>query len=98
MLALLKSRAIADHDEAMKYASTAVETASGVGLLQTVASEGSESVETRRAHRMAGPGGMARPPPAMHSGGVGRRGRPPTPQVEPLTERERDVLRFCRAG
>ena len=45
VLALLTARAVADRDEAMKYASAAVELASADGLLQTVASEGAEVIE-----------------------------------------------------
>ncbi len=44
-LALLKARSVADRDEAMKYASAAVEMASADGLLQTVASEGAEVID-----------------------------------------------------
>jgi LuxR family maltose regulon positive regulatory protein len=40
VLALLRARAVDDREEATKYASRAVEMASAVGLLQTVASEG----------------------------------------------------------
>jgi LuxR family maltose regulon positive regulatory protein len=93
VLALLMARAAADREEAVKYATAAVEQASAVGLLQTVAAEGPEVIDLiehaawrapaewlvrlRRAAAEAWP--RAAPSPDL---------------VEPLTERERDVLRF----
>ena len=94
VLALLRARATADRDDAMKYASTAVETASGVGLLQTVASEGAEVIEivehTAWRVPVAWLDRLRRC--TAEAWGVGA----PTDAtlVEPLTERERDVLRF----
>ena len=43
--ALLQARAVADRDDAVKYATTAVELASVNGLLRTVAAEGAEIIE-----------------------------------------------------
>jgi LuxR family transcriptional regulator, maltose regulon positive regulatory protein len=94
VLALLKSRASADRDEALKYASTAVETASRVGLLQTVASEGPKVIELVEHAAWRAPAewlDRLRRSTAEASA----RGTPAgVTLVEPLTERERDVLRF----
>jgi LuxR family maltose regulon positive regulatory protein len=94
VLGLLCARASDDQEESVKHASTAVEVASTHGLLQTVASEGPEAVELveltawrapaewmDRLRRAAADG---RRSPALQRLDV----------VEPLTERERDVLRF----
>jgi LuxR family transcriptional regulator, maltose regulon positive regulatory protein len=94
VFALLQARVVSDRDEAAKCASAAVELASGEGLLQTVASECADVIELveqaawrvpaewldRLRRSMAE--GLARAAP----GGPGL--------IEPLTERERDVLRF----
>ncbi len=94
VLALLKARAVADRDEAMKCASAAVELASGDGLLQTVASEGADVIElveqaawrvpAEWLDRLRRSTAEARARAAPAGPGL----------IEPLTERERDVLRF----
>ena len=94
VLALLQARAVADRDEAMKYASAAVELAAGDGLLQTVASEGAEVIDlVEQAAWRAPEEWLDRLRRATAEART--LGRPPVPTViEPLTERERDVLRF----
>ena len=94
VLALLKARAVEDRDEATKYASAAVELASGDGLLQSVASEGADVMElveqaawrvpSEWLDRLRRSMAEARTRAAPTSSGL----------IEPLTERERDVLRF----
>jgi LuxR family maltose regulon positive regulatory protein len=91
---LLRARALADHQEALKCVTAAVELACEHGVLQTVASEGAETIELveeaawrappewlDRLRRVAA---EARSHPDLSHRGL----------VEPLTERERDVLRF----
>jgi LuxR family transcriptional regulator, maltose regulon positive regulatory protein len=94
VLALLQARAVAHRDEALKYAGTAVEIASGVGLLQTVASEGSEVIELIEHVAWRAPANwLDRLRRSMAEGGA--RSKLTGPRlVEPLTEREREVLRF----
>ena len=94
VLALLKARAVDDRDEATKFASTAVELAAGDGLLQTVASEGVDVMElveqaawrvpAEWLDRLRRSTAEARTRAAPAGAGL----------IEPLTERERDVLRF----
>ena len=89
---LLRARAVDNHDESLEWATSAVEQAAAAGLLQTVASEGADVAEmveraawrapaswVERFRRVAGSHG-SRP------AGINL--------IEPLTERERDVLRF----
>ena len=93
-LALLKARAVADRDEAMKYASAAVEMASADGLLQTVASEGAEVIDlVEQAAWRAPEEWLDR---LRRLTAEARNLEAPTGPdlIEPLTERERDVLRF----
>ena len=94
VLNLLRASAVDDHEVATKAATAAVDLAATNGLVQTVASEGPDVVELvehaawrvpaqwmDRLRRLA--------TERRSSAAVGR------PQlVEPLTERERDVLRF----
>ena len=92
LLGLLRARAVDNHDESIKYATGAVERAAAAGLLQTVASEGSEVAEmVERAAWRAPSSWLERFRRAASSGGP----RPgDTNPIDPLTERERDVLRF----
>ncbi len=93
VLALLKARAVADRDEAMKYASAAVELASGDGLLQTVVAEGAEVIELVEQTAWRAP--VEWLDRLRRSAAEARNRTAPGPGlVEPLTERERDVLRF----
>ena len=66
VLALLKARAVDDQDVALKFASAAVELASGDGLLQTVASEGSEVFELVEQTAWRAAGRVARPSATFH--------------------------------
>jgi LuxR family transcriptional regulator, maltose regulon positive regulatory protein len=94
VLALLRARAVTDREEAMKYASTAVERASGEGLLQTIASEGAEVMELVELAAWRAPAPWL---DRLRRSTVGTANRviADDPElVEPLTERERDVLRY----
>jgi LuxR family maltose regulon positive regulatory protein len=94
VVALLRARAVADPDESAKYTIAAVDVATVNGLLQTVASEGAEAVELveRSAWRV--------PPQWLDrlrrsaADGVCRSHGGRAELVEPLTQREREVLRF----
>jgi LuxR family transcriptional regulator, maltose regulon positive regulatory protein len=94
VVALLRARAVADTDESAKYTIAAVDLATVNGLLQTVASEGAEAVELveRSAWRV--------PPQWLDrlrrtaADGVCRSQGNRAELVEPLTQREREVLRF----
>jgi LuxR family maltose regulon positive regulatory protein len=95
IVSLLKARSVQHHHaEAVKYVSAAVDLSVSNGMLQTVASEGAAVVELVEAsawrapahwmdryRRLVTPIGRARP-------------KPPVDLVEPLTERELDVVRF----
>jgi ATP/maltotriose-dependent transcriptional regulator MalT len=94
VLRLLRARSLADHQEALKCVTAAVELACENGVLQTVASEGAATIElVEEAAWRAPPEWLDRlrriaaearfQPDLTHRG-----------LVEPLTERERDVLRF----
>jgi LuxR family maltose regulon positive regulatory protein len=92
VLALLRAKASDDRETSTKYATVAVEQAAASGLLQTVASEGSEIVElVERAAWRVPPTWIDRFRRAAGSGGAWPG---PAKLIEPLTERERDVLRF----
>jgi LuxR family transcriptional regulator, maltose regulon positive regulatory protein len=94
VLGLLRGRAVADHDESAKYILAAIDLATVNGLLQTVASEGADAVELveRSAWRVP-PRWLDRLRRAAAEGVSPSRGRR-AELVEPLTARERDVLRF----
>jgi LuxR family maltose regulon positive regulatory protein len=92
LLALLMARAVDDYDEAVKCATSAVERAVAAGLLQTVASEGAEVADmVERAAWRAPPSWLERFRRAAGSTGPRPGGTNP---IDPLTERERDVLRL----
>ncbi len=95
VLALLRARAMEDcHLEAAKYASTAIDLAASNGMLQTVASEGADVVElVEAAAWRAPPHWMDRFRRAVTPIGAARL-KNPVGLVEPLTERELDVVRF----
>jgi LuxR family transcriptional regulator, maltose regulon positive regulatory protein len=92
---LLRARALGGHhDEAGKYASEAIEQAATNGMLQTVVSEGPDVLELVEASAWRAP-----------SGWMNRFRRAATPRglaaakltmdlIEPLTQRELDVVRF----
>jgi LuxR family maltose regulon positive regulatory protein len=92
VLGLLTARAHQHPDDAVKAAAIAVERAAAAGMVQTVASEGPEVVElVERAAWQAPPAWLDRVRLAATAAPahVDRLGL-----IEPLTERERDVLRF----
>ena len=89
---LLTARCTDDHDESLKLATGAVEQAAQAGILQTVASEGADILELveRAAWRVPGPW-LERLRRTAASSSLHVR----VPKlIDPLTERERDVLRF----
>jgi LuxR family maltose regulon positive regulatory protein len=94
VLGLIRARSVSDRDESVKHTIAAVELATANGLLQTVASEGAEAVElVERAAWRVPPHWLGR----LRQAAAGRVGHPragETALVEPLTEREREVLRF----
>ena len=94
VLALLRSRAVADRDDAMKYASTAVEIALASACCRPWPRKirrSSNCVE--QAAWRAPPEWLDRLRRSTAVAWTGRASGGPT-LVEPLTERERDVLRF----
>ena len=94
---LLRSLATPDHEEALKHATAAVETAATHGLLQTVASQGAAAVELAERCAWRAPTGWLERLRLVSVNGRGSVGNPSVPVaflVDPLTERERDVLRF----
>jgi len=90
VIGLLKARATEVHDQSVKLAAIAVEQAAEAGLLQTVASEGADILELveRAAWRVPRPW-LER---LRRTAGLPSLRVPKL--VDPLTERERDVLRF----
>jgi LuxR family maltose regulon positive regulatory protein len=94
VLQLLRARALADHQEALKCVTRAIEVACECGMLQTVASEGAATIElVEEAAWRAPPEWLDRlrrvAADVRAHADLTDRGL-----VEPLTERERDVLRF----
>jgi LuxR family maltose regulon positive regulatory protein len=91
VLALLRAQSLVDRDEALKSVTAALERASANGILQTIVSEG--PAVTQLAERAAW-----RVPEAwmerLRRAAVGRAVPELVRRHEPLTERERDVLRF----
>ena len=93
VLGLLRARAAADADVSTRCVEAAVDVATAHGMLQTVAAEGTEVVEqVEHAAWRASPSWLDRlrrrvtDGPGSRAAGVDL--------VEPLTERERDILRF----
>ncbi len=91
MTALVRARSLDDRDEALSSVAGAVELAVANGLLQTVVSEGPELVHLveRAAWRAPRPW-IDR----LRRAAAGTTAEGPHRTPEPLTERERDVLRF----
>jgi LuxR family maltose regulon positive regulatory protein len=90
---LALARAVDDREEAAKLVARAVKLAAPCGMLQTIASEGPEILEL--VEHAAGDAPAAwldrlRRAAVVPAPSMGR----PTNLVEPLTERELDVLRF----
>jgi LuxR family transcriptional regulator, maltose regulon positive regulatory protein len=95
VLALLRARALlGHHSEALKSASMAIDLAVSNGMLQTVASEGPEVVELVEASAWrASTHWLDRFRRTVTLVGATRM-RNPVELVEPLTDRELDVVRF----
>jgi LuxR family maltose regulon positive regulatory protein len=92
--ALLRARSTVDREDAASLATAAVELAADNGLLQTVASEGPQVLElVERVAAAAPPEWLDRLRRAAADAQL-RAGSDRTDLIEPLTERERDVLRF----
>jgi LuxR family maltose regulon positive regulatory protein len=94
VLGLLRARATPDHDEATKHTIAAVELATANGLLQTVASEGADAVELVERCAWRVPARWLDRLRRATAGGADHTPAGGTELVEPLTDRERDVLRF----
>jgi LuxR family maltose regulon positive regulatory protein len=94
VLRLLRARSLADHQEALKSVTGAIELACEHGMLQTVASEGAATIElVEEAAWRAPPEWLDR----LRRVAAEVRAHPDLTDrglVEQLTERERDVLRF----
>jgi LuxR family maltose regulon positive regulatory protein len=94
VLALLRARAGEDRDQAAKHVSVAIDLAAATGMLQTVAAEGTEVLRLVEQAAWRAPGEWldrlrrctVHPGSPLEPNGAGL--------VEPLTDRERDVLRF----
>jgi LuxR family maltose regulon positive regulatory protein len=100
VLALHRAMATRAHEEALKHAIAAVETAVEFGMVRTVVAQGPTAVElVERCAWRAPVGWLDRVRRAAVAAGtveVASRGAQAERRVprEPLTERERDVLRF----
>ena len=94
VLELLHARAQSTSDDALRHVTSAVELASSHGLIQTVVSEGRQLMDViERAAWCVPDGWLHRLRLAMAPTQI--LGRPSTREfLEPLTDRERDVLRL----
>lgn len=92
VLHLLTALSVEDREEAAKLATMAVEQASAAGILQTIAAEGPAALELIERSAWSVPARWL--DRLRHA--VSAAGLPVEPPglVEPLTDRERDVLRF----
>ena len=94
ILGLLRARVTTDNEESVTCVTKALELAVANEMLQTVASAGPEALELIER------GAWRAPEPwldRLRRGSAAASGRPPPGRldlVEPLTDRERDVLRF----
>ena len=97
VLALLRAVAAGEHEEALKYTTAAVETAVAHGMVQTVAAQGRAAVElVERCAWRAPTGWLDRVRRAsVYALAIENDGRSEqSAGIEPLTDRERDVVRF----
>jgi LuxR family maltose regulon positive regulatory protein len=94
ILGLLRARVTADNDESVKLATQAVELAVANEMLQTVASAGPESLELIERGAWRAPDGWLDRLRRSSAAAAHRTRRGQLSLVEPLTDRERDVLRF----
>ena len=93
VLGLLRGRAVTDADESSRCVEAAVELATTHGMLESVASEGHEAVElVEHAAWRASPEWLDRLRRRATDRDPGSSTR--IDMVEPLTERELDILRF----
>lgn len=91
---LLRARAAENHQAALDHVARAVERATRVGLVQTVASEGSDVLELVEVHAFLAPAAwLDRVRRAASPLSTARTADPSVPG-EHLTERELDVLRM----
>ncbi len=94
ILGLLRARVTVDNDEAVKLAAQALELAVANEMLQTVAAAGPEALELVERGAWRAPDQWL---DRLRRSSAAVAGRPPRGGlnlVEPLTDRERDVLRF----
>jgi LuxR family maltose regulon positive regulatory protein len=94
VLALLRSRAVENHEEAMKTVAAAVEEAAAYGMLQTVASEGRDVIGLVEAAAWRAPPHWMDRLRRLSVTGARSAAAGTHPGGDVLTERERDVLRF----
>jgi LuxR family transcriptional regulator, maltose regulon positive regulatory protein len=91
---LLRARVTSDNEESVKFATQALELAVDYDMLQTVASAGPEALELVERGAWRAPSAWL---DRLRRSSAFSADRPPRGQltlVEPLTDRERDVLRF----
>ena len=93
VLDLLRARTIADHTESLKHVAAAVDLASSSGMLQTVASEGPETVELVERAAWRAPSEWLDRLRRLRTT-VPQPAKAPANATGALTDRERDVLRF----
>ena len=94
ILGLLRAQVTADNEEAVKRATQALELAVANEMLQTVAAAGPEALELVERSAWRAPDAWL---DRLRRTSAAAADRPPRGQlslVEPLTDRERDVLRF----
>jgi LuxR family maltose regulon positive regulatory protein len=91
VLALLQARAADEREAALKAAAVAIERAAAYGMIQTVVSEGTEIIELVEQVAWGAPSPWME---RLRRAAVRGVRLDPETTHEPLTERERDVLRF----
>ncbi len=94
VLGLLAARAEVDRERALKHATSALELASSHGLLQTVATEGSPVFELIEQAAWRAPAEWLDRLRRLVVGQTAVPARTDLALIEPLTQREQDVLRF----
>lgn len=94
VLALVRARATSDQAVADKWVTRAIEQATATGLLQTVATEGPEALVLVERAAWLAPGRWMDRLRRVSAAGSVRPDARAAGQIEVLTERERDVLRF----
>ena len=91
---LLRARAATNHQDALDHVARAVARAAGVGLVQTVASEGAEVLELVEVHAFLAPAAWLDRVRRAASPLATARSTDPSVPGEHLTERELEVLRM----